>query len=220
MGSRNRSVGGYSEATTARIEGLDPRKELASWAKKLNLSSESQLHILLSEKLHKMDPSSEHAEYLHWLLSTIKATKNSNKEIRRSNNRVDTVRKISNKDAADKQQTFETNVMFADCSNLHPLSKRALIEGMGLTSMTEIQAKTFDAASTGQDVLGRARTGMCFFSCTVRVASVPFFALSFSLTDPFELLLLMPFVRLLRNGKDDCILVASSGTRSANEQQQ
>ena len=47
---------------------------------------------------------------------------------------------------------------FEDKDNLHPLSKKS-IQNMGLTTMTEIQAKTFDAASSGQDVLARARTG-------------------------------------------------------------
>ena len=52
-----------------------------------------------------------------------------------------------------------TNVKFSERTDLHPNSKRAITEVMGLKSMTEIQAKTFAAASTGGDVLGRARTG-------------------------------------------------------------
>jgi ATP-dependent RNA helicase MSS116 len=47
---------------------------------------------------------------------------------------------------------------FEDKDNLHPSSKKS-IQNMGLTTMTEIQAKTFDAAATGKDVLARARTG-------------------------------------------------------------
>lgn len=58
-----------------------------------------------------------------------------------------------------KDPTLLTNVHFAERKDLHPDSKRALIQVMGLTSMTEIQAKTYAAASSGQDVLGRARTG-------------------------------------------------------------
>jgi ATP-dependent RNA helicase MSS116 len=58
-----------------------------------------------------------------------------------------------------KDPTLLTNVQFAEREDLHPGSKRALTEVMGLTSMTEIQAKTFAAASSGRDVLGRARTG-------------------------------------------------------------
>lgn len=48
---------------------------------------------------------------------------------------------------------------FVDVEGLHPASKRAIVKDLGLITMTEIQAKTFDAASSGKDVLGRARTG-------------------------------------------------------------
>jgi ATP-dependent RNA helicase MSS116 len=47
---------------------------------------------------------------------------------------------------------------FEDKDNLHHLSKKAM-QNMGLTTMTEIQAKTFDDAASGKDVLARARTG-------------------------------------------------------------
>ncbi len=52
-----------------------------------------------------------------------------------------------------------TNVEFASRMDLHPSTRRALAETMGLSRMTEIQAKTYDAAYSGWDVLGRARTG-------------------------------------------------------------
>jgi len=55
--------------------------------------------------------------------------------------------------------TLLTNVKFAERNDLHPSSKRALTEIMGLKTMTEIQAKTYAAAASGSDVLGRARTG-------------------------------------------------------------
>lgn len=55
--------------------------------------------------------------------------------------------------------TLLTDVSFADCNELHPSSKRALVEDMGLQKMTEVQAKTFYAAISGRDVLARARTG-------------------------------------------------------------
>jgi ATP-dependent RNA helicase MSS116 len=47
---------------------------------------------------------------------------------------------------------------FDDVSDLHPLSKTALRE-KGLTTMSEIQAKTWKPVLDGMDVLGRARTG-------------------------------------------------------------
>ena len=55
--------------------------------------------------------------------------------------------------------TLLSNLSFSECKELHPSSKRALVEDMGLQSMTEVQAKTFAAALAGRDVLGRARTG-------------------------------------------------------------
>jgi DEAD/DEAH box helicase len=47
---------------------------------------------------------------------------------------------------------------FAEISELHPLLKKN-VEIMKLTTMTEIQARTWEEASSGNDVLGRARTG-------------------------------------------------------------
>lgn len=58
-----------------------------------------------------------------------------------------------------KDPTLLTNVEFAKRKDLHPSSKRALTEVMGLKTMTEIQSKTYVAALSGRDVLGRARTG-------------------------------------------------------------
>mmetsp|Transcript_38354 Transcript_38354/g.41576 ORF Transcript_38354/g.41576 Transcript_38354/m.41576 type:complete len:894 (-) Transcript_38354:433-3114(-) len=58
------------------------------------------------------------------------------------------------------QQTFHTEIRFDDPTTiqLDPLLLQGVAK-MGLTQMTEIQSKTFVAASTGNDVLGRARTG-------------------------------------------------------------
>lgn len=58
-----------------------------------------------------------------------------------------------------KDPTLLTKVEFATREDLHPSSKRALTEVMGLKTMTEIQSKTYAAALLGRDVLGRARTG-------------------------------------------------------------
>ena len=58
-----------------------------------------------------------------------------------------------------KDPTLLSNVEFATREDLHPSSKRALTEVMGLKTMTEIQSKTYAAALSGRDVLGRARTG-------------------------------------------------------------
>ena len=47
---------------------------------------------------------------------------------------------------------------FANVPDLDPSIKKAL-KNSGLTTMTEVQAKTWEAASAGKDVLARARTG-------------------------------------------------------------
>ena len=48
---------------------------------------------------------------------------------------------------------------FKDIADLHPSTIKAITDVLGLQKMTEIQHKTFHAAVTGKDVLGRARTG-------------------------------------------------------------
>lgn len=65
---------------------------------------------------------------------------------------------VSSGKSVDEDASLLSNIEFATRSDLHPDTKRALIE-MGLSRMTEIQSKTFDAAFSGSDVLGRARTG-------------------------------------------------------------
>jgi len=60
----------------------------------------------------------------------------------------------------ENKQTFHTDIRFDDPTTIKLDS--LLLKGvsdMGLTHMTEIQSKTFVAASVGNDVLGRARTG-------------------------------------------------------------
>jgi len=65
----------------------------------------------------------------------------------------------SRQDEALRDPTLLTDLSFSECKELHPSSKRALVEDMGLQTMTEVQAKTFAAALAGKDVLARARTG-------------------------------------------------------------
>lgn len=87
--------------------------------------------------------------------------------IRRPIRPASTEKKIAERKALIKTRQNEalqdpallTNQSFAECDNIHPSSKRALVEDMGLQKMTEVQAKTYNAAISGQDVLARARTG-------------------------------------------------------------
>jgi len=65
----------------------------------------------------------------------------------------------SRQNEALQDPTLLTNLSFSECKELHPSSKRALVQDMGLQTMTEVQAKTFPAILAGKDVLARARTG-------------------------------------------------------------
>ena len=65
----------------------------------------------------------------------------------------------SRQNEALRDPTLLTELSFSECKELHPNSKRALVEDMGLVTMTEVQAKTFAAALAGKDILARARTG-------------------------------------------------------------
>jgi ATP-dependent RNA helicase MSS116 len=57
---------------------------------------------------------------------------------------------------ADEQEELP---LFTSLETIHPASVHAITHKLKLERMTEIQYKTFDAASTGSDVLARARTG-------------------------------------------------------------
>ena len=55
--------------------------------------------------------------------------------------------------------TLLTNDKFVDRHDIHPATKRAITEVMGLQLMTEIQSKTYAVALSGESILGRSRTG-------------------------------------------------------------
>ena len=141
----------YSPATQQRIQGKDRSQSLAEMAQRMQ-TSQSQLQKVLKKNYSSLNPKDEKAEYIEWLLDdpAMKETASSN---------VAAAAPVTKKTTStDPQQTFSTDILFAERSDLHHLSKRAVTE-MGLVSMTEIQARTFEAAATGRDVLGRARTG-------------------------------------------------------------
>ena len=58
----------------------------------------------------------------------------------------------------DSLDTARTNPLRFEDLDLHPKSLKAL-RRHGLHKLTEIQEKTFDVVVSGQDVVGRARTG-------------------------------------------------------------
>ena len=168
------SIHKYSQATTERLQGLDAEEELSKLATKLKTPPE-ELRGILTKRLAGMDRTTdsdnEKAEYLDWLLSAssangesagaagVAATKPKQKAKQTKPMSSPKQIRIVKKGGDDDEQTFATDVNFADRADLHANSKRAILEVMGLDTMTEIQDKTFAAASSGRDVLGRARTG-------------------------------------------------------------
>jgi superfamily II DNA/RNA helicase len=76
-----------------------------------------------------------------------------------------TVVKVMSASSATKSKLYMSDIAFGSHPLLKPKFKEALAT-MKLVQMTEIQAKTFEPAYKGEDVLGRARTGSGKFSWT------------------------------------------------------
>ena len=166
-------------STSGRTKGKDRAKEFATLAQNLKVKPE-QLVDILKKRRSKLDPTHEHAKYISWLLqkpqavATKKDKKNpaavrpattkrdspaSNTKVTREVVTARTIATETNNVQEQDDQTYLTSNRFIDVKNLHDNTKRALTEVVGVTSMTEIQSKTFEAAASGKDVLGRARTG-------------------------------------------------------------
>jgi ATP-dependent RNA helicase MSS116 len=143
-----------SNADTKRPRGKDREQELATLANNLKVHP-SQLRKVLQQKRSQIaDDNSEKAKYIDWLLVSTESIKT----VQTSPDNKKPKQQAQPK-AKSSQPSFLTTDTFADRKDLHPASKRALAEVLKLSSMTEIQLKTFEAASSGKDVLGRARTG-------------------------------------------------------------
>ena len=149
-------------SNTVRARGKDRVKELAVLAKNLQQSPE-QLTITLTKQRQNMDDSSPKSIYIDWLLGRRKSLDDASpppsKQQKEKSPAASSTKAKKEKSAKGERQTFLTDESFAARRDLHPASKRALTEVLGVTSMTEIQSKTFEAAASGKDILGRARTG-------------------------------------------------------------
>jgi ATP-dependent RNA helicase MSS116 len=171
MVSSTRTRATYSETTQERIRGLDASKEFSKLAIKMKKPPD-ELRVVLAQRLSDATVMTEKEEYVDWLLSGVPGdAEPSKKRVAPKPSAQKTPAKTKNSQeslstqavpsqASTEKQTFQTDVRFDDDTqiNLHPNSRKAVAE-MGLTHMTEIQSKTFVAASAGNDVLGRARTG-------------------------------------------------------------
>ena len=80
------------------------------------------------------------------------------KEAEEQKNKVDKDEEMADVGDAVVDPSLLSDVKFEDVQ-MNPKTKRALTLTLKLTSMTEIQSKTFAAAASGTDVLARARTG-------------------------------------------------------------
>ena len=63
------------------------------------------------------------------------------------------------REQALQDPTLLTSIIFSDRNDIHPSTKRAILEVFGIHEMTQIQAETFSVAVQGVSVVGRARTG-------------------------------------------------------------
>lgn len=178
---RMSSISTRQYATSSIKQGVTtPRSsaaELSKLAQDLSVSPEKVRELLIGQR-RKLNGTEAKAKHIDWLLdgtanhSTevfIRNQHGKNKSVpskqvndeQRMQNQVrysSTTSRIRTS-SQNKDATLLTNVEFAQRSDLHPATKRALSETLGLTSMTEIQSKTYAAALSGKDVLGRARTG-------------------------------------------------------------
>ncbi|KAK1739908.1 ATP-dependent RNA helicase, partial [Skeletonema marinoi] len=156
-------------------------EELASLAQRLEITPTKVRELLFSQrqKLKENDPK---ARRIDWLLDGAKDVVEKRKRqseptsgVVKRDSAPAVVKKTKQPAATKKPPTTKTststtttknndasllsNISFAQRTDLHPATKRALTETLGLTTMTDIQAKTYAAALSGKDVLGRARTG-------------------------------------------------------------
>ena len=137
--------------------------------------SEAKVQELLFGQRQKLKGTEAKAKHIDWLLNVEVQIEKSTPVKKKKNKGIksvvkgSTTKSISNSSLSkstttkkskhqSKDVSLLSDVEFAKRDDLHPATKRALIETLGLTSMTEIQSKTYDAALSGKDVLGRART--------------------------------------------------------------
>ncbi len=146
-----------SSSLNAASSSKSREEELASLAQRLDVSPSKVRELLLSQrkKLKGAANSNDDPKVrrIDWLLN---------------NDNTVVVDRLSTPKKKDKTTSTTQNnndasllsdITFAQRTDLHPSTKRALTETLGLTTMTEIQAKTYTPALSGQDILGRARTG-------------------------------------------------------------
>ena len=155
----------WNTRPTPRLTMLNAKEksreeELAKLADGLNVSPIKVRELLASQR-SKLNGTEAKAKHIDWLLNSVNQNraKESNSNRARESKPVKKAITPPSRSSSSKDSSLLTNVEFSNRSDIHPASKRALTEVLGITSMTEIQSKTYAAALSGKDVLGRARTG-------------------------------------------------------------
>lgn len=154
-----------SKITSTQLNAIankNREEELAKLATNLKVSPSKVTELLIGQR-RKLSGSEPKAIHIDWLLNIPPDDKTNNRKIvlkkEVSKKKTAVPKKKTTNKKISKDKTLLSNIEFAQRTDLHPATKRALVETLGLVSMTEIQSKTFDAALSGRDVLGRARTG-------------------------------------------------------------
>ena len=153
-----------SKITSTPLHAIAERnreEELAKLATNLKVSPTKVTELLTGQR-RKLSGSEPKAIHIDWLLNVNSEQQESSVPVAKKKAAVPkkkTTEVTKKKVPTNKDASLLSNIEFALRTDLHPATKRALTETLGLVSMTEIQSKTFDAALSGKDVLGRARTG-------------------------------------------------------------
>jgi len=136
-----------------RTKGKDRALELKVLGNNLNLDNKN-LKKILNQKRSKMDNNTEKAKYIDWLLQD---NEPNSKSASRKSSKSESNTKVTESNGG--QPSFLSSEKFSDREDLHPDSKRALQQVFKIETMTEIQSKTYGVVSSGNDCLGRAKTG-------------------------------------------------------------
>eukprot|EP00559_Dactyliosolen_fragilissimus_P006117 CAMPEP_0184870256 /NCGR_PEP_ID=MMETSP0580-20130426/36898_1 /TAXON_ID=1118495 /ORGANISM="Dactyliosolen fragilissimus" /LENGTH=614 /DNA_ID=CAMNT_0027372241 /DNA_START=303 /DNA_END=2147 /DNA_ORIENTATION=- len=147
----------------------------------------ASLKVSLKKRKLTMGDNDEKKKYIEWMLgdesrgldkpnSEEKKKKKKKRKVRNTKEKEGDASKHENKSSKNITNTNKhrssvqqenkatdpsllSTMKFEDIPEIHHRSKQAIKEVLELTSMTEIQSKTFGIAVQGIDVLGRARTG-------------------------------------------------------------
>jgi ATP-dependent RNA helicase MSS116 len=167
-----RSSNTESNKATDDYSTKNRSRELKRLAKTMEVDV-GKVKELLKRQNSKLEPGSKKANYVTWLLekdsdSTKRKRSDSNNSAA-TNVSVDTskpkktrpkkTKDVSNSnDDSSHNDNLHSKIKFKDLK-LHPNTMKAITNILKHEYMTDIQSKTFEIASSGTDVLGRARTG-------------------------------------------------------------